>query len=185
MPFSPHLFRRFQKVFVLSLALTGLGASLPLGEGFTSSLYATEAATKTESPSPEQTAAQQYADRLDEITPYASKAAESFNTFKTVSSSNRKALYLALNNVIVPNYSKFYYELKKLDPPDGKLTSLHAHYVQGASLQLQGMQLIKKSLYAATINWTVYKQGQAKLREGKKELTLFIDGFKAYRASLK
>lgn len=172
-----------RSTLLLLAAFAGFAVGSPLTAGAGPAVYAAAASSATQQQSPEQIAARQYADRLDEITSYANKAAGSFNAFKTVSASNRKELYTALNNVIVPSYSKFYYELKRLDPPSGELTELHAHYLQGAALQLQGMQLIKKSLYAAEINWTTYNQGQDKLKAGKKELTLFIEGFKAYKAT--
>lgn len=56
--------------------------------------------------------------------------------------------------------------------------------VEGASLQLQGMQLIKKSLYGAKINWTTYSQKQAKLKSGKVKLDLFTGSFEKYMDSL-
>ncbi|OWR31118.1 hypothetical protein CDO73_08240 [Saccharibacillus sp. O23] len=172
-----------RRTLFLSAAFAAFGVFSPFAADSSPNVYAAGVPSETRQKSPEQAAALQYADRLDEITSYANKAAEAFNAFKTVSASNRKSLYVALNNVIVPSYSKFYYELKRLDPPDGELAELHAHYLQGAALQLQGMQLIKKSLYAADINWTTYNQGQQKLKAGKKELTLFIEGFKAYKAA--
>ncbi len=178
-----HPIGRSRKTLFLLAVFSGFGVCSPFAADTNRAVYAAEVSSGTQQKSPEQIAARQYADRLDEITSYANKAAAAFNPFKTVSSANRKELYTALNNVIVPNYSKFYYELKRLDPPDGELAELHAYYMKGAALQLQGMQLIKKSLYAAEINWTTYNQGQDKLKAGKKELTLFIEGFKAYKAS--
>lgn len=178
-----HPIGRSRKTLFLLAVFAGFSVCSPFAADISPSVYAAEVSPEAQPQSPEQIAAREYADRLDEITSYANKAAAAFNPFKTVSASNRKELYTALNNVIVPSYSKFYYELKRLDPPDGELTELHGHYMKGAALQLQGMQLIKKSLYAAEINWTTYNQGQDKLKAGKKELALFIEGFKAYKAS--
>ncbi len=135
--------------------------------------------------SPEQIEARDYMDRMDAIVQYEDKAADAFNAVGYVSAANRKDVYTAMNNVIIPNYSKFYYQLKQIKPAGKTLSDLHAYYLQGASLQLQGMQLMKKSLYGAKINWTTYKQGQAKLKSGKAKLDVFTTRFQTYVNNLK
>ncbi|MEJ8302961.1 hypothetical protein [Saccharibacillus sacchari] len=138
----------------------------------------------TEELTPAMIAALDYADALEAIIQYEEKAANAFNAVGMVSASNRKAVYSTLNNTIIPNYSKFYYHLKQIKPSGKEVTKLHGYYLQGAALQLEGMQLIKKSLYGAKINWTTYNQGQSKLKSGKAKIDLFLDGFDAYMKKL-
>lgn len=175
-----------KKWWSLSLSLALIGSSvLPVSAFAAETAPAQQQPSATEELTPAMIAARDYADSLEAIIQYEDKAANAFNSVGMVSASNRKAVYSTLNNVIVPNYSKFYYHLKQIKPANKEVAKLHGYYLQGAALQLEGMQLIKKSLYGAKINWTTYNQGQAKLKSGKAKIDLFIDGFDAYMDKLK
>ncbi|NGZ77308.1 hypothetical protein [Saccharibacillus alkalitolerans] len=175
-----------KKWWSLSLSLALLGSAVVPASVFAAETVPsqTQQAEDEAELSPAMLAALEYTDRIDAIVKYEDKAADTFNSVGYVSAANRKEVYKKLNGIVVPNYSKFYYELKQIKPTDPKLSKLHSYYLQGASLQLQGMELIKKSLYGANINWTTYKQGQAKLKSGKAKLDLFISSFDKYMDSL-
>ncbi|WP_172196060.1 hypothetical protein [Saccharibacillus qingshengii] len=173
----------------LSLALLG-STSIPASAFAAQSVSAPAEQAPEQAPeqevelSPELMEALDYADRMDAIVKYEDTAADAFNSIQSVSESNRKSVYKTLNSVVVPNYSKFYYQLKQIKPTGKELVKIHSYYLQGASLQLQGMELIKKSLYGSKINWTTYKAGQAKLKSGKAKLNVFIGSFEKYMDGL-
>ncbi len=179
-----------KKWWSLSLSFALIGSAVLPVSAFAAETAPTQqqsaetAPAATEELTPAMIAALDYSDALEAIIQYEDKAADAFNSVGMVSASNRKAVYSTLNNVIVPNYSKFYYHLKQIKPSNKEITKLHTYYLQGAALQLEGMQLIKKSLYGAKINWTTYNQGQAKLKSGKAKIDLFINGFEKYMDKL-
>ncbi|MCQ4087609.1 hypothetical protein [Saccharibacillus sp. JS10] len=177
-----------KKWWSLSLSLALLSSAVVPTSVFaaqTSAAASSLTATQEEAAlTPSMAQAVKYADALDKIVKYEDLAADTFNSVGYVSASNRKSVYTKLNSVIVPNYSKFYYHLKQIKPGNAEIQKLHNYYLQGAALQLEGMQLLKKSLYGSKINWTTYKQGQAKLKSGKAKIDVFMKGFESYMDKL-
>ncbi|WP_379127238.1 hypothetical protein [Paenibacillus sp. sgz500958] len=123
-----------------------------------------------------------YADAITIIEPYETKAVEGFNKYLVVTNSNRKQAFTSLNTVVIPNYTKFVVELKKIIPQNEELAAVHKLYLDGAKLQLEGMQLMKTSLSKTTINRTQYTAARKKVVAGRTILEKAIKEIEAYGA---
>ncbi|MDO7906623.1 hypothetical protein Q5741_09335 [Paenibacillus sp. JX-17] len=135
---------------------------------------------QTEQVDPKLKQLQAYSKQIDNITKYEKKALDTASMNSYISSTTRKKAYLAFNNTVVPNYTNFVVELKKIKPADPKLAVVHNKYIQGASLQLQAFTLIKQSVASTTINWKTFDQGNEKLRAGVKYIDQYNKDMKTY-----
>ncbi|AJS60956.1 hypothetical protein [Paenibacillus sp. IHBB 10380] len=124
-----------------------------------------------------------YADQVELLAKLEDKAIAAYNQNNYMTSSNRKKTYLAFNNTIVPTYTKFVVGLKKIKPSQTELKKIHATFIKGASLQLEGLTLIKKSISTQTINMKTFNQAQTKLDAGRKLVKKYSADLEAYAAT--
>ncbi|MCL6604980.1 MAG: hypothetical protein K6T94_19115 [Paenibacillus sp.] len=113
-----------------------------------------------------------YTDQLQLIVNYEKKAITTINQYKVVNDSTRKTIFLALNNTVVPNYTKFVSGLKNIKPNNNnaELKEIHNYYLAGAKLQLEGFTIARDSLKTTKINFTKFNAGDKKAAEGIKLL---------------
>ncbi|MGF7048933.1 hypothetical protein J2T13_003441 [Paenibacillus sp. DS2015] len=125
-----------------------------------------------------------YADQLELIASFENKAISSFEKYAyvNITSSNRKQAFITLNNSVVPNYTKFVVALKKIKPTNTTLKNIHATYIKGASLQLQGLTLMKNSLSTTKINSKLFYQANSKLDTGRTLVSKYSNDIDSYVA---
>lgn len=113
-----------------------------------------------------------YTDQLQILVNYEKKAITTINQNKVVNDSTRKTIFLALNNTVVPNYTKFVSGLKNIKPKNNnaELKEIHNYCLAGAKLQLEGFTIMRDSLKTTKINFTKYNAGDKKGAEGIKLL---------------
>ncbi|MNX31035.1 hypothetical protein D3C86_612110 [compost metagenome] len=121
-----------------------------------------------------------YAAIMQKLAPYENKAIDTSNKYSYLTSKNRKEAYVALANTIIPNYTKFISGLKAVKTPNKELARLNGIYIKGASLQLEGMTIMKKALYSTKIDSKLVKQANAKLTSGRKLISQFSTEFDSY-----
>ncbi|MET3938257.1 DNA-directed RNA polymerase subunit F [Paenibacillus sp. PvP094] len=120
---------------------------------------------------PELTAEQQefenYLNQVFALESYEEKAFAALESIgSSVNSSNRKSMYLKLTNTVIPNYTKYVSKLKQIKPTNPELKKIHATYVKGSYNQLEGYLLYKKAVSKTKVNYTLLKQGNAKVTTG-------------------
>ncbi|MFS0870911.1 hypothetical protein [Paenibacillus xylanilyticus] len=125
-----------------------------------------------------------YMDALVETTVYEKKALDAIGGSTYVTSSNRKSIFLKLNNTAVPNYTKYVSMLKQIKPENAELKKIHAKLVKGSYAQLEGYLLFKKSVSKTKVNSAVLKQGNAKIATGIKGIEQYNKEIKAYAKAL-
>ncbi|AWB43058.1 hypothetical protein DCC85_01635 [Paenibacillus sp. CAA11] len=125
---------------------------------------------------------QNYMAQLEKIIPYETKALDTYNKYRYVTSKTRKEAYYAFNGTIIPNYTKFLGSLKTVKTSNSFLAQNHNNYIKGVSLQLQGLTLMKKALYSSKINTNLYKQANAKIDAGRKLLDQYFKGIDKHMA---
>ncbi|WNS45171.1 hypothetical protein [Paenibacillus sp. MMS20-IR301] len=112
-----------------------------------------------------------YIDQLDLIATYEKKAITTINQYDVVNDSTRKTIFLALNNTVVPNYTKFVSGLKNIKPNNNaELKEIYNYHLAGAKLQLEGFTIMRDSLKTTKINFTKFNAGEKKAAEGIKLL---------------
>ncbi|WP_046225812.1 hypothetical protein [Paenibacillus dauci] len=121
-----------------------------------------------------------YLDQLKTIASYEDKAVDTYNSFRYVTSSNRKKTYAAMNNTVVPNYTKFVVGLKQIKPETPELAKIHDQYVKAASLQLQALTLFKKYVSTPQLKVATLKQANLKVDAGIKMLKVYRDNMDDY-----
>ncbi|RUT31850.1 hypothetical protein EJP77_10730 [Paenibacillus zeisoli] len=126
-----------------------------------------------------------YAAALDKLVPYEDKAIDTSNKYSFFTSKNRKESYLAYANTVIPNYTKFVAGLKAIKTSNTELARLNGLYIKGASLQLEGMNLVKKALYSTKVDSKLIKQANDKLTAGRKLISQFSTGLSAYMNKFK
>ncbi|WP_028588793.1 hypothetical protein [Paenibacillus massiliensis] len=109
-----------------------------------------------------------YWDQLDQLDVYQGKAVDAYNNAPRLTNATRKQIFLALNNTIIPNYTKYVSGLKQIQPANPELAAIHQKIIRGSYLQLENMMLYKKAVSKTKINWTLYYQSNAKNEAGKK-----------------
>lgn len=169
---------------MMSFALLG-GAVLPTGASVsaasdTTPVYSDENSAVTEDTIGEDTSADEpeftedeadlldYVDQLEAAAVYEERAFNSFKGGMTITSANRKSIFLKLNNTAIPNYTKYVSKLKLIKPKNAELQKIHAKLVKGSYTQLEAYQLFKKSVSKTKVNSTQLKQGNDKLAAGAK-----------------
>ncbi|MDO7905493.1 hypothetical protein Q5741_03585 [Paenibacillus sp. JX-17] len=143
---------------------------------------ATDSTTAPLSPLAQQL--QDYTAALEPLGVYEDKAIDTYRNNNYVNAANRKTTFLAFNNIIVPNYTKFVQGLKAIQTPNSDLKYLHYKYTRGAYLQLEGLMLFKQSLYSQKINYKLFNQANDKLAAGRKLIDQFNTEFEAYANKL-
>lgn len=127
---------------------------------------------------------QAYADQLTPFAKYEEAAVNTYAKYRLVTPKTRKQAYLAFNNVIIPNYTKFVYFLKNVKTTNTYLAAMNADYIKGAKLQLEGFNLMKASLSKASIDQKMYKAANVKLNAGYKLIAKFSTDFENYALKL-
>lgn len=121
-----------------------------------------------------------YADDVAVLADYENKSVEKLNTFNGFGTSNRKPAYTALTKTIIPNYTLFLKGMKKIKTNNKEIASMHKVYIKGASLNLQGMKLIKKGLSTSKVNYTSVQKGINLIGQGGDLVEQFNDRFANY-----
>lgn len=106
-----------------------------------------------------------YLEQISRLVPYESKAVDTLGSVGgEVNSTNRKSMYLKLTNTVIPNYTKTVSMLKQIKPSNPELKKIHAYYVKGSYLQLEGYLLYKQAVSKNKVNSKILLQGRAKVR---------------------
>lgn len=127
---------------------------------------------------------QVYAEQLKTIATYEIKALSAYQKYRIVTVKNIKQAYFSFNKVIVPNYTKFVYELKKIQVNNEDMQAYHDLYLLGSKLQLEGLTMMKNSLASNKIDMKKYNAANKKLNEGRKMVELYVMGMQLYAADL-
>lgn len=122
-----------------------------------------------------------YGIMLEKASVLEEKATSVYNKNKLVNNHNRKQAYIEFNTVIVPNYTKFVVELKKITAPNDELQKLHNMFLQGAKLQLEGFTIMKQVTFKPVIKNGAFSGANKKLDAGAKYITAFLNGIDAYQ----
>lgn len=108
---------------------------------------------------------EEYLEQISRLVPYENKAIDTLGSVGgEVSSTNRKSMYLKLTNTVIPNYTKTVSMLKQIKPSNPELKKIHAYYVKGSYLQLEGYLLYKQAVSKNKVNSKILQQGRAKVR---------------------
>lgn len=121
-----------------------------------------------------------YTDDISVLADYENKSVDKLNTFDGFGTSNRKQAYTALTNTIIPNYTLFLKGMKKIKTKNKELASMQKVYTKGASLNLQGMKLVKKGLSTSKVNYTSVQKGINLIGQGGDLVEQFNDRFAKY-----
>ncbi|SDD09306.1 hypothetical protein SAMN05428987_4143 [Paenibacillus sp. CF095] len=106
-----------------------------------------------------------YLEQISRLVPYESKAVDTLGSVGgEVNSTNRKSMYLKLTNTVIPNYTKTVSMLKQIKSSNPELKKIHAYYVKGSYLQLEGYLLYKQAVSKNKVNSKILQQGRAKVR---------------------
>ncbi|ANF95480.1 hypothetical protein [Paenibacillus bovis] len=114
-----------------------------------------------------------YSDQMDPLFTYETKAWDAYNINEYVKSSNRKQEYKLMTYTVVPNYTKFVSGIKLIKPQNSELAKIHAKYVKGAYLELEGFVLYKKYVSSAKLDDAILKKSKLKLQAGGKLIDQF------------
>ncbi|MCF7756455.1 hypothetical protein KQ941_18595 [Paenibacillus xylanexedens] len=108
---------------------------------------------------------EKYLEQISRLVPYESKAIDTLGSVGgEVNSTNRKSMYLKLTSTVIPNYTKTVSMLKQIKPSNPELKKIHAYYVKGSYLQLEGYLLYKQAVSKNKVNSKILQQGRAKVR---------------------
>ena len=106
-----------------------------------------------------------YLDQIFAIESYESKAIDSLSSVgKTVTSANRKSMYLKLTNTVIPNYTKFVSKAKLIQSNNPEIKKIHTSFIKGTYMQLEGYMLYKQAVSKNKVNYTILQQGNAKVK---------------------
>lgn len=100
----------------------------------------------------------EYWDQLDQLDIRVGKAVDTYNNAPKLTNVTRKQIFINLNNMIVPNYTKYVSDLKQMQPANPELAAIHQKVIRGSYLQLEAMMIYKKAVSKTKINWTLYDQ---------------------------
>lgn len=123
----------------------------------------------------------QYLDQIFAIEPYESKAIDSLSSVGgTVSSANRKSMFLKLTNTVIPNYTKFVSKAKLIQSNNPEIKKIHTSFIKGTYMQLEGYMLYKQAVSKNKVNYTILQQGNAKVKAADVILDQVTDSLLAY-----
>ncbi|WP_440116582.1 hypothetical protein [Paenibacillus sp. QZ-Y1] len=115
----------------------------------------------------EQKEFEQYLEQIYALESYETKALDALESVGSqVTSANRKSMYLKLTNTVIPNYTKLVSKAKQIKPTNREIKKIHAYFVKGSYLQLEGYLLYKQAVSKKKVNYTILKQGSAKVKAG-------------------
>lgn len=109
-----------------------------------------------------------YLEALEAPGVYEQKALKVLGDTTYITPSNRKSFFLQLNNIAVPNYTKYVSMLKQIKPENPELKKIHNKLIKGSYTQLEASILFKKAVSKTQINKTLLKQGNEKVAAGLK-----------------
>jgi hypothetical protein len=124
-----------------------------------------------------------YTDQLQLLVNYEKKSIATINQYEVVNDSTRKTIFLALNNTVVPNYTKYVSGLKNIKPNNNnaELKEIYNYHLAGAKLQLEGFIIMRDSLKTTKINYSKFDIGYKKVGDGVKQLnkaSMLVDKYK-------
>jgi len=123
----------------------------------------------------------QYLDQIFAIEPYESKAIDSLSSVGgTVSSANRKSMFLKLTNTVIPNYTKFVSKAKLIQSNNPEIKKIHTSFIKGTYMQLEGYMLYKQAVSKNKVNYTILQQGNAKVKAADVILDQVTESLLAY-----
>ncbi|KAA8783040.1 hypothetical protein EC604_04175 [Paenibacillus amylolyticus] len=123
----------------------------------------------------------QYLDQIFAIGPYESKAIDSLSSVGgTVSSANRKSMFLKLTNTVIPNYTKFVSKAKLIQSNNPEIKKIHTSFIKGTYMQLEGYMLYKQAVSKNKVNYTILQQGNAKVKAADVILDQVTESLLAY-----
>ncbi|MDT0126080.1 hypothetical protein Q9R46_25775 [Paenibacillus sp. RRE4] len=123
----------------------------------------------------------QYLDQIFAIESYESKAIDSLSSVgNTVSSANRKSMFLKLTNTVIPNYTKFVSKAKLIQSNNPEIKKIHTSFIKGTYMQLEGYILYKQAVSKNKVNYTILQQGNAKVKAADVILDQVTDSLLAY-----
>ncbi|PYE47244.1 hypothetical protein HUB98_21785 [Paenibacillus barcinonensis] len=125
-----------------------------------------------------------YMDALDAAGVYEQKALNATGGNTYITSSNRKSIFLTLNNTAIPNYTKYVSMLKQIKPENAELKKIHDKLIRGSYTQLEAYQLFKQAVSKTKVNNTLLKQGNDKVSAGKKAIEQYLKDVQAYAEKL-
>ncbi|WP_366290735.1 hypothetical protein [Paenibacillus sp. AN1007] len=122
-----------------------------------------------------------YLDQIFAIEPYESRALDSLSSVgNTVSSANRKSMFLKLTNTVIPNYTKFVSKAKLIQSNNPEIKKIHTSFIKGTYMQLEGYILYKQAVSKNNVNYTILQQGNAKVQAADAILDQVTDSLLAY-----
>lgn len=122
-----------------------------------------------------------YLDQIFAIEPYESRALDSLSSVgNTVSSANRKSMFLKLTNTVIPNYTKFVSKAKLIQSNNPEIKKIHTSFIKGTYMQLEGYILYKQAVSKNKVNYTILQQGNAKVQAADVILDQVTDSLLAY-----
>nr|WP_154960221.1 hypothetical protein [Paenibacillus xylanexedens] len=123
----------------------------------------------------------QYLDQIFAIASYESKAIDSLSSVGgTVSSANRKSMFLKLTNTVIPNYTKFVSKAKLIQSNNPEIKKIHTSFIKGTYMQLEGYMLYKQAVSKNKVNYTILQQGNANVKAADVILDQVTDSLLAY-----
>lgn len=122
----------------------------------------------------------EYSDQMTPLLEYEKKAWTAYYKNDYVNPSNRKQEYLLVTNTIIPNYKKFLTGIKQIKPIHPELVKMHAKYVKGATLEMEGFLLFQKYVSKTKLNDDILDKSNAKLDVGGDLLLQFDKEMEAY-----
>ncbi|ANF95479.1 hypothetical protein [Paenibacillus bovis] len=126
-----------------------------------------------------------YLRQIQKIDSYEDKAVKTYNSYRYVTSSNRKKAYAAMSNIVVPNYTQFVIGLKQIKPEDPQLAKIHGKYIKATSLQLQALTLFQKYVSTPQLNAATLKQANLKVDAGINMLKEYRNDIDQYEEQFK
>lgn len=106
----------------------------------------------------------EYTTQLFALETYEAKAFTALESIDTqVTSTNRKSMYLKLTNTVIPNYTKLVSRAKQIKPANPQIKKIHATFIKASYTQLEGYLLYQKAVSKNKVNYTLLKQGNAKV----------------------
>lgn len=122
----------------------------------------------------------EYSNQMAPLLEYEKKAWAAYYKNDYVNTGNRKQEYLLVTNTILPNYKKFLAGIKQIQPINPELAKIHAKYVKGAKIELEGFILFQKYVSKTKLNDDILDKSNAKLDVGGDLLLQFDDEMEAY-----
>ncbi|MGV7114986.1 hypothetical protein [Paenibacillus kyungheensis] len=123
-----------------------------------------------------------YYNQYKEWVPYEIKAATILNKYKKVLASTRKQAYSEMTTIAIPSYKKFLSGIKQIKPNNTDLATMHAQFIKGTTLQLEGMILFQKYVSKLNPDPTIIKKANVKFTQGQLLISEFNEKIALYNA---